>query len=73
VVKGPTRLFCEDAGLAPNASAMLDAYGELLDGVVADEPVQGIPALETPTLMNTDAARHRVAATTLEFAASLSR
>ena len=72
VVKGPTLLFCDHAGLAPDASALLSAYGELLDGVVADEPVEGIPALETGTLMHTAAARRRVAATTLEFAGSLS-
>ena len=72
VVKGPTRLFCDHAGLATDASAMLEAYGGLLDGVVADEPVQGVAAVETGTLMDTPETRRRVAAITLEFAASLS-
>ncbi len=71
VLKGPTRLFCEHAGLEPNASAMLGAYGDLLDGVVADEPVDGVAALETATLMDSPGARARVATSTLEFAASL--
>jgi LPPG:FO 2-phospho-L-lactate transferase len=73
VVKGPTRLFCEHAGLDPDASAMLGAYGDLLDGVVADEPVDGVPALETDTLMGDPGARRRVAAATVEFAESLLR
>ena len=71
VVKGPTRLFCEYAGLEPDASAMLGAYGDLLDGVVADEPVDGVAALETDTLMDDPYARRRVAAATVEFALSL--
>ncbi len=71
VVKGPTRLFCEYAGLAPDASAMLGSYGDLLDGVVADEPVAGVAALETDTLMDSADARRRVAESTLEFARGL--
>ena len=71
VVKGPTRLFCEHAGLEPDASAMLSAYGDLLDGVVADEPVSGVAALQTDTLMDDREARRRVAAATMEFAESL--
>jgi LPPG:FO 2-phospho-L-lactate transferase len=71
VVKGPTRLFCEYAGLEPDASAMSGAYGDLVDGVVADEPVSGLPALETDTLMGTPGDQARVATSTLEFADSL--
>lgn len=71
VVKGPTRLFCEQAGLEADASAMLGAYGDLLDGVVADEPVDGVASLQTDTLMNTPETRRAVAAITLEFAQSL--
>ena len=72
VVKGPTRTFCDHAGLAADASAMLGAYGDLLAGVIADEAVRGVKSLETGTLMNTPAARTAVATSTLEFAASLS-
>ncbi len=71
VLKGPTRLFCEHAGLPPGAAGVVEAYGDLLDGVVADEEVSGVPALVIDTLMDTAQARRRVASSTLEFAASL--
>ncbi len=72
VLKGPTRLFCEHAGVPPGAAGVVEAYGDLIDGVVADEAVDGVPALVTDTLMDTAEARRRVATLTLEFAASLS-
>jgi len=71
VLKGPTRLFCEHAGIDPTAQGLLGAYPGLLDGMVADEAVEGIPALVTDTLMQSSTARRRVAAQTLDFAASL--
>ncbi len=71
VLKGPTLAFCEQAGIEPSAAGLLDAYSGLLDGVVADEPVTGIAALETGTRMDLDEDRRRLAADTLEFAASL--
>jgi len=43
----------------------------VIDGLVADEPVAGLPALELDTLMDTPEARKRVAAATLDFARSL--
>ena len=52
VLKGPTRLFCEHAGIEASAAGLLDAYAGLLDGLVADEPVEGIAALEIDTLMD---------------------
>jgi LPPG:FO 2-phospho-L-lactate transferase len=71
VLKGPTLAFCEQAGLAPDATGLLDAYAGLLDGVVADEPVAGIAALQTGTRMDLTDDMLRLAADTLEFAASL--
>ncbi|MDP9136401.1 MAG: 2-phospho-L-lactate transferase [Actinomycetota bacterium] len=72
VLKGPTELFCEFAGVEPSASGVATLYGDLLDGIVADEPVgAGLPALEAPTLMDTSSARRSVAAAVLEFAAGL--
>ena len=72
VLKGPTRLFCEHAGIEPSAAGIASAYAGVIDGLVADEPVAGLPALEIPTLMDTATTRQAVAAATLEFAASLS-
>ncbi len=72
VLKGPTRLFCEHAGLEASAAGIVAAYAGAIDGIVADEPVHGLPALETATLMDTPAARRALAAATVQFAASLS-
>jgi LPPG:FO 2-phospho-L-lactate transferase len=82
VLKGPTEAFCEWAGLACDVTGVATAYGDLLAGIVADEPLpvlpgRGVPpsaaveALEAGTLMDTSAARREVARTTLEFADSL--
>jgi LPPG:FO 2-phospho-L-lactate transferase len=68
VLKGPTADFCLAAGIAPSAQGVADAYAELIDVVVADEPVEGIPALLTDTLMDTPAARRELARKILHFA-----
>ena len=72
VLKGPTLEFCRWAGIEASAAGLPKAYAGLLDGVVADEPVDGLPCHVTDTLMDTPAARARVAAATLDFAGSLS-
>ncbi|MGH8573238.1 MAG: 2-phospho-L-lactate transferase, partial [Gammaproteobacteria bacterium] len=71
VLKGPTALFCRHAGIRLDAAGMLDAYPGLLDGVVADEPVPGLRALRTDTLMDTLDQQRRLATETLDFATSL--
>jgi LPPG:FO 2-phospho-L-lactate transferase len=72
VLKGPTRLFCEHAGIEPSAAGVAGHYGELLDGIVSDELVAAaVPSLEAPTLMDTPDARRAVAAAVLDFAAGL--
>jgi hypothetical protein len=48
------------------------AYAEVIDGIVADEAVEGIPALVTDTLLDTPEDRARVAREVLDFAISLS-
>lgn len=73
VLKGPTLAFCAYAGIEPSARGLLDAYPGLLDGIVADEPVEGIAALQRDTLMDTPTARRAVAEAVLELAASLRR
>lgn len=73
VLKGPTLAFCEHAGIEPSATGIAAAYGETIDGLVADEPVDGPPAVETVTLMDTAAARRALARATLDFASALAR
>jgi LPPG:FO 2-phospho-L-lactate transferase len=70
-VKGPTEIFCEQAGIETHATGVADAYEELLEGIVADEHAEGTPTVVTDTLMDDTEARARVARETLEFAASL--
>ena len=75
VVKGPTDAFMAAAGLAADDAGLLARYGGVIDGLVTDRrpPNAPVPVLETDTLMDSAAARRRVAAETLEFAADLSR
>ncbi|MFL5781961.1 MAG: 2-phospho-L-lactate transferase [Thermoleophilaceae bacterium] len=72
-LKGPTEAFMEHAGLPPGAAGVVQAYAGLIDGVVCDEEAAGLdlPALTTPTLMDTHEARRRVARETLDFALAL--
>ena len=51
-VKGPTEAFCAWAGIETSAAGVARAYGGVLDGIVADEPVEGLPCLVTDTLMD---------------------
>ena len=71
-VKGPTDAFMDYAGYEKTAKGILDVY-DVLDGLVADEPVPGIPALVTDTLMDDAAARRRLAEQALYHAASITR
>lgn len=70
-VKGPTEAFAAQAGLPPGAAGAALAYAGLVDGLVSDEPVEGLPVLETDTRMDSPEARARVARETLAFARSL--
>jgi len=71
VLKGPTASFMAFAGLELGADGVAGHYGELLDGIVADEPVSRIASLQTDTTMHDADGRARVAEQTLAFAASL--
>jgi len=75
VVKGPTEPFLAWAGVAPDAGGVARYYGEVLDGVVADERAEDldVPLLQTDTLMSDAAARTRVAGEVLRFAQALGR
>jgi LPPG:FO 2-phospho-L-lactate transferase len=72
VLKGPTDIFCAHAGIDTTAAGIAAHYGDLLDGIVADEPVDGPAALEVDTLLDSPAARRAVAEKTLEFSRTLS-
>ena len=71
-VKGPTDLFSEQVGIATSAAGIAAAYGDVLDGIIADEPAGGPAELVTATLMQTADDRERLAREVLEFASSLS-
>jgi LPPG:FO 2-phospho-L-lactate transferase len=71
VLKGPTASFMAFAALECNADGIADFYGELLDGIVADENVARLPTLQIDTRMDDPAARARVARQTLDFAEAL--
>jgi LPPG:FO 2-phospho-L-lactate transferase len=73
VLKGPTAAFMAFAALPPNADGVASFYGELLDGIVADENVARLPTLQIDTLMDDAAARARVAERVLDFAEGLAR
>jgi hypothetical protein len=54
-----------------SSDGIASAYDGLLDGLVADERSGAVPVLETNVLMDTPAARARVAGDTLRFALGL--
>lgn len=71
VLKGPTEAFMRWAGLAATTASIAELYAGLIDGLVADEPADGVPVLQTDTLMADADGRRRVAAETLRFAEGL--
>jgi LPPG:FO 2-phospho-L-lactate transferase len=70
-LKGPTDAFCRYAGIETNAAGIARAYGDVLDGIVADEDVPGIDCLVTDTLMGSHERRAALATNTLDFAVKL--
>ncbi|HYB22665.1 MAG TPA: 2-phospho-L-lactate transferase [Solirubrobacteraceae bacterium] len=71
VLKGPTASFMAFGALDRSADGVVDFYGELLDGIVADEDVGRLTTLQTDTRMDDAAARARLAEQTLSFAQAL--
>jgi LPPG:FO 2-phospho-L-lactate transferase len=72
VLKGPTAAFMAHAGLDCSAAGVREHYGLLLDGIVADEPLDGsLPALVTGTRMDEEAGRRALARTVVDFASTL--
>jgi hypothetical protein len=63
----------EHAGLERSASGIARAYAGVIDGLVADEPAEGVPVHVTDTLMRDGAGRRRLAEAALAHCRSLSR
>jgi LPPG:FO 2-phospho-L-lactate transferase len=73
ILKGPSRAFLEWAGVSIDAAGVAEYYGDLLDGIVADEDVSAgaLAALRVDTLLGDAQQRRRVAADVLSFAEGL--
>jgi LPPG:FO 2-phospho-L-lactate transferase len=71
VLKGPTEEFLRWAGHDATSAGVADCYAGLIDGLVADDAVDGLPVLRTDTLMTDAASRRRLASETLRFAEGL--
>ena len=74
VLKGPTAACLEWAGQPATSAGVAACYGDLLDGLVADERLPegtALPLLETDLLMADGAGRQRLARETLAFATAL--
>ena len=70
-VKGPTEGFLAWAGATLDGDGVAAHYGDVLDGIVADDPVSLLPSLRTDTMLDTPENRARVARETLDFARAL--
>ncbi len=71
VLKPATVPFMQWAGHALNSDGIASFYGDLLDGLVADERTDAVPMLETDVLMGDEAGRRRLAEAALRFAETL--
>jgi LPPG:FO 2-phospho-L-lactate transferase len=71
VLKGPTASFMEFAGQPLSALGIAALYDGVIDAIVADEDVPGLPSLRADTRMDDAATRAGVAETVLDFAATL--
>jgi len=68
VVKGPTEAFMAWSGRPLTSDGIAAHYEGMIDGLIADQRATTLPSLETDVLMDTPAARRRVAEETLRFA-----
>jgi LPPG:FO 2-phospho-L-lactate transferase len=71
VVKGPTAAFMATTEHPPSTAGIASFYAGLIDGLVADEPADGVAVLQTDTMMRDADDRRRVASETLRFAEGL--
>ena len=73
VLKGPTADCLTWAGQTLDSDGIADHYGDLIDGLVADQRTDLVPTLETDVELGDAESRRRVAAAELEFATALAR
>jgi LPPG:FO 2-phospho-L-lactate transferase len=73
VIKGPTEAFLDWTRQPTSSAGIAALYAGLIDGLVADQPVEAVPALEIDVLMDGSDGRRRLARQTLDFALSLGR
>ncbi|MBK5117053.1 MAG: 2-phospho-L-lactate transferase [Thermoleophilia bacterium] len=78
VIKGPTDMFMRAIGKQPSVAGVIDAYREVIDGVIVDAadpdpPPDSIPTALIDTLMDGAERRREVATETLAFCESLRR
>ncbi|HWI71877.1 MAG TPA: 2-phospho-L-lactate transferase CofD family protein, partial [Baekduia sp.] len=72
ILKGPSKPFLEWAGVPLDASGIAGYYGDLLDGIVADDATDlPIPALRIDTLLSDPERRATLARKVLSFAEGL--
>lgn len=71
VLKPATRPLMEWAGQPVSPAGVAAYYAGVIDGLVCDEPVDGLPVLQTDVLMEGEPGRRRLAKDTLEFVRSL--
>ncbi len=71
VLKGPTAAFMRWSGQPLSSDGVATTYAGVIDGLVADEQTDATVVLQTDLLMDTPAARQRLAHETLDFALAL--
>jgi LPPG:FO 2-phospho-L-lactate transferase len=71
VLKPATRPLMQWAGHPVSAAGVAAYYAGVIDGLVCDEAVDGLPVLQTDVLMEGEPGRRRLAEQALEFALSL--
>jgi len=71
VLKGPTAEFLRFCGYECSSDGIAACYEGLIDGLIADQPTDALPLLETSVLIETPRAARALAERTLQFALAL--
>jgi LPPG:FO 2-phospho-L-lactate transferase len=73
ILKGPTAACMRWAGVESTSQGLVQMYERLIDGIICEEDVTGIPQLMINVLLDTPVARREVAQRTLTFAKTLAK